>query len=85
MDRRESGVSSTESQKKYRIYLAGGAGSAAVADAEALQAFLEQKTREHVLRVLDRTGWRKRQAAEILDIDRATLYRMLKRLQLERD
>jgi len=36
------------------------------------------------VRVLDQTGWRKSAAAERLGIDRATLYRMLKKYSLEK-
>ncbi len=62
------------------------ARSAAVGQAapETLQAALDATTREHVLHTLDRVGWRKTDAARILDIDRATLYRILRRFSLEK-
>ena len=49
-----------------------------------LDGFLSQKTKEHLIRTLDRTGWRKKEAAKILGIDRATLYRMLKKYSISR-
>jgi transcriptional regulator of acetoin/glycerol metabolism len=51
----------------------------------SLQEHVNQTSREHVLSVLDRTNWRKKEAAEILGVDRATLYRMLKKYSIERD
>jgi two-component system response regulator HydG len=50
-----------------------------------LQAFLDQQTREHVLSVLRRTRWHKQHAAALLGIDRATLYRLMKKHQIEAD
>ncbi|MBX3728340.1 MAG: sigma-54-dependent Fis family transcriptional regulator [Candidatus Sumerlaeia bacterium] len=50
-----------------------------------LNDFIEAMTQRHVLRVLERTGWKKQDAAEALGIDRATLYRMIKRFGLDRD
>ena len=49
---------------------------------DALPIYLDGKAREHILNVLDRTGWRKKKAADILGIDRATLYRMLKKYSI---
>ncbi|MBI4572845.1 MAG: sigma-54-dependent Fis family transcriptional regulator [candidate division NC10 bacterium] len=40
---------------------------------------LEDLTRQHLARVLAATGWNKKRAAEILGVDRRTLYRMLER------
>jgi len=51
---------------------------------DTLHAFVDQKTREYLLQVLDRTGWRKQQAADILGVDRVTLYRMLKKYSISR-
>jgi DNA-binding NtrC family response regulator len=48
-----------------------------------LQDVLDQCTRDHVLHVLDRTGWKKTETAELLGIDRATLYRIIKRHRIE--
>ena len=48
-----------------------------------LQDAVDRATREHLLHVLDRTGWRKQEAADLLGIDRATLYRSLKKLAIE--
>jgi len=56
--------------------------TAAPASAETLEAALDRQTREHLLDVLDRTGWRKQSAAEALGIDRATLYRMIRKYSL---
>ncbi len=49
----------------------------------ALQDVLDKASREHVLRMLDRTNWRKQAAAELLGVDRATLYRLVKKFQIE--
>jgi DNA-binding NtrC family response regulator len=50
-----------------------------------LQAFLDRKTREYLVEMLDRTDWHRQRAADALGIDRATLYRMLKKHAIERD
>ncbi len=44
---------------------------------------LEENEREHILRVLQLAGGNKSQAAELLGIDRASLWRKLKRFDLE--
>jgi DNA-binding NtrC family response regulator len=49
-----------------------------------LRDFVEEKTREHVIGVLEQTGWRKQRAAELLGIDRATLYRLMRRYSVEK-
>jgi len=51
---------------------------------DTLQEFIDARTREYLVQVLDRTGWRRREAAEILGIDRVTLYRMLKKLGIDK-
>ncbi len=48
-----------------------------------LSEFLDEMTRCHVLRALEESKWRKQDAADALGIDRATLYRMIKRYNLE--
>jgi DNA-binding NtrC family response regulator len=40
---------------------------------------LDEMTRQHLARVLKSTGGNKKRAAEILGVDRRTLYRMLER------
>ncbi|MDR3640312.1 MAG: sigma-54 dependent transcriptional regulator [Humidesulfovibrio sp.] len=45
-------------------------------------ATLEENERQHILWVLEQTGGNKSRAAEILDIDRASLWRKLKRAGL---
>jgi len=50
---------------------------------DTLREFVEHKTREHIVNVLERTQWRKQKAADLLGIDRATLYRMLKKHSIE--
>ncbi len=54
---------------------------AAVGD--TLQEALDAATRAHALRILDATGWRKQQAADHLGIDRATLYRLIRKFSLD--
>jgi two-component system, NtrC family, response regulator HydG len=49
-----------------------------------LKEFLDKGSRDYLVQVLDSTGWRKGKAASILGIDRATLYRMLRKYSLER-
>ena len=44
---------------------------------------LEEVERRHVLHVLDALGWNKAEAARVLGINRATLYRKLQRYGLE--
>jgi transcriptional regulator with GAF, ATPase, and Fis domain len=50
---------------------------------QTLRAALDARSREHLINVLERTDWQKQKAAEILDVDRATLYRLLKKLSIE--
>ena len=50
---------------------------------QTLRAVLDARSREHLIHVLERTDWHKQKAAEILDVDRATLYRLLKKLSIE--
>ncbi len=47
-----------------------------------LAHFLDEMAKVRVLHALDETGWRKQEAAEILGIDRATLYRQMKKFNL---
>ena len=54
---------------------AGPGGDASLAEVE----------REHVAAVLERTGWNITRAAEILQIDRATVYNKIKRYDLRRE
>ena len=49
---------------------------------DTLNVVLEARTREHLLYVLDKAGWRKGRAAGTLGIDRATLYRLIKKHSL---
>ncbi len=48
-----------------------------------LGEFLDEMAKLRVLRALDDTGWRKQEAAELLGIDRATLYRQMKKFNLQ--
>lgn len=45
---------------------------------------LEQIERQHIVDVLKSTGWHKGKTAEILGIDRSTLYRMMKKYDIDR-
>ncbi|CAN5265551.1 sigma-54 dependent transcriptional regulator [soil metagenome] len=56
--------------------------SAAVLD-KPLAGFLDEMAKIRVLHALDKTGWRKQEAAEILGIDRATLYRQMKKFGIQ--
>ena len=49
---------------------------------EISDASLEQIERQHIIDILKSTGWHKGKAAEILKIDRSTLYRMLKKYNI---
>jgi two-component system response regulator HydG len=44
---------------------------------------MDEVERRHVLRVLDALQWNKAEAARVLGINRATLYRKLQRYGLE--
>ena len=59
-------------------------GSPTAARDLTLRDFVDKSSREYLVQVLDTTGWRKTDAARILGIDRATLYRLLRRYSLER-
>ncbi len=50
-----------------------------------LSQFLEEMTKRRVIAALDATGWRKMESADALGVDRATLYRMIKRFELRDD
>ena len=45
---------------------------------------LAEIERRHIADVLERTGWNISRTAEILEIDRATIYNKIKRYGLER-
>jgi transcriptional regulator of acetoin/glycerol metabolism len=45
---------------------------------------MEDMERNHIERVLIRTGWHVSQAAEILKIDRTTLYNKIKKYNLSK-
>ena len=59
-------------------------GEADTPESDGLQEAMDQAARQHVLRILDRTNWHKQEAARRLGVDRATLYRMVKKYSLER-
>jgi DNA-binding NtrC family response regulator len=46
---------------------------------------LAEAERAHILRVLESTGWNKKQAASILEVSRGTLYRKIVEYRLEPD
>jgi DNA-binding NtrC family response regulator len=48
-----------------------------------LGEFLDEMTRVRLIHALDSTGWRKQEAAERLGIDRATLYRQMKKFRIQ--
>ena len=58
------------------------AGSGGPEDDDHLQRYLDRMTREHIVDILDRSDWRKGRAASRLGVDRATLYRLIKRLNI---
>jgi len=53
------------------------------AEAKLPQESLESREREHILKVLQETGYHKSRASEILGIDRATLYRKAARYGID--
>ena len=61
-----------------------GTQPAEASDDMTLQGFIDRKSTDHILSMLEKTGWKKQKAAELLGIDRATLYRMIKKYQLEK-
>jgi DNA-binding NtrC family response regulator len=44
---------------------------------------LRETERAHIIRVLDAVGWNKKEAAEVLEISRGTLYRKISEYSLE--
>ena len=48
-----------------------------------LASFLDEMAKVRVLHALDTTGWRKQEAAELLGVDRATLYRQMKKFGIQ--
>ncbi len=48
-----------------------------------LARFLDEMAKVRVIHALDQTGWRKQEAAEILGVDRATLYRQMKKFNIQ--
>ena len=48
-----------------------------------LAGFLDEMAKLRVLHALDQTGWRKQEAADLLGIDRATLYRQMKKFNIQ--
>ena len=73
----------------FRSKHGGSPGDQAIPDETMLDwplnKFVDEMSRRHVLRVLDARQWRKQEAADALGVDRATLYRMIKRFGLEQD
>jgi len=47
-----------------------------------LSDFIEEMTKRRVIAALDGTNWRKIEAADSLGVDRATLYRMIKKFEI---
>jgi DNA-binding NtrC family response regulator len=62
-----------------------GAGSAAAKHNESPRhrESLEEVERQHIMLVLDAVSWNKAEAARTLGIDRATLYRKLRRYGID--
>ncbi|MGH0033165.1 MAG: sigma-54-dependent transcriptional regulator [Myxococcota bacterium] len=62
-----------------------GAGPAAGAGSggESLQAFLDRATREHLLRALEAADGKRVEAARALGVDRTTLYRLMRKHEIE--
>ena len=54
------------------------------AGAAAGDVSLAELERRHIADVLERSGWNISRTAEILDVDRATIYNKIKRYGLER-
>jgi DNA-binding NtrC family response regulator len=44
---------------------------------------LHEVERAHIIRVLEAVGWNKKEAAEVLEISRGTLYRKISEYNLE--
>jgi transcriptional regulator with PAS, ATPase and Fis domain len=59
------------------------AAAAAVAGPEAPNGSLDQMEKDHIIKVLKETGGNKKRAAEILGIERRTLYNKAKRLGID--
>ena len=60
----------------------GNAAADKTNNSEFSDASLEQIERQHIIDILKSTNWHKGKAAEILKIDRSTLYRMLKKYNI---
>jgi two-component system response regulator HydG/two-component system response regulator AtoC len=61
-------------------------GSEDALDAETdLRTALETFERRHIRHVLDQVGWRRGQAAEVLGINRKTLFKKIQSLGLDSD
>jgi DNA-binding NtrC family response regulator len=63
--------------------LGDSAGIEAIETAEASPTSLEDMEREHIIRILRETGGNKKKTAEILGIERRTLYNKAKRLGID--
>ena len=62
-----------------------GDGASILDEAQRKRWTFEDLEREYIFRVLESVRWKKTEAAEILGIDRRTLYRKLKRYENEGD
>jgi DNA-binding NtrC family response regulator len=49
----------------------------------SLADFVEEMTKVHILKVLELKRWKKQEAADHLGVDRATLYRMIKKFGID--
>ncbi len=58
-------------------------GASILDEAQRKRWTFEDLEREYIFRVLESVRWKKTEAAEILGIDRRTLYRKLKRYETE--
>ncbi len=62
---------------------ASAGASPTEAQPATLQDAVDAATQAHILRVLDAAGWHKQRAANQLGIDRATLYRLIRKFSLD--
>jgi DNA-binding NtrC family response regulator len=60
-----------------------GAAAAAAAPGNLTAGSLDQMEKDHIIKVLRETGGNKKKAAEILGIERRTLYNKAKRLGID--
>lgn len=71
-------------EKDDFLFLAEGSVASEVAVKDpSLKSFIDRQTKKYIIKILNDKDWVKQDAAEVLDIDRTTLFRMMKKYDID--